>query len=113
MLLFALGMAGSWSGLGRSAILECSAFLLPKNSSIPRYSLKTPFCPLNFFAVFPTVKTTRKVIMIISPSMSDAEICDAIAKASQRHFNQKVTSLDELWKLCLGDWEKFKSIIEE
>ena len=51
--------------------------------------------------------------MIISPSMSDAEIRDAIAKASQKHFNQIVTSLDELWKLSLGDWEKFKSIIEE
>ena len=51
MLLFALGMAGSWSGLGRSAILECSAFLLPFYSIIQRYSLKTPFCPLNFFAV--------------------------------------------------------------
>lgn len=51
--------------------------------------------------------------MIISPSMSDAEIRDAIAKASQKHFNQIVTSLDELLNLCLGDWEKFKSIIEE
>ena len=28
MLLFALGVAGSWSGLGRSVILEYSAFLL-------------------------------------------------------------------------------------
>ena len=45
--------------------------------------------------------------------MTDDEIKAAISKASQKHFNQKVTSLDGLWRLCDGDWEKFKSIIEE
>ena len=106
-------MVGSWSGLGRSVILECSAFLLSDLLLDSTLFTEAPFCLLDFFAVLATVKTTRKVIMIIFPSMYDAEICDAIAKASQKHFNQIVTSLDELWKLCLGDWEKIKSIIEE
>ena len=46
-----LWLTGSWSGLGRSAILEYSAFLLPFFSMISCYSPKTPFCPLNIFAI--------------------------------------------------------------
>jgi len=49
MLLFALGVAGSWSGLGRSAILEYSAFLLPRLFDFTLF-IEDPFCPLDLFA---------------------------------------------------------------
>jgi len=52
MLLFALGVVGSWSGLGRSAILGCSAFLLPDLPLYYTLFTEDPYCPVSFFVVY-------------------------------------------------------------
>ena len=51
MLLFALGVEGSWSGLGRSVIPEYSAFFLPKlilyTPSLKTWYVLWFFCRIN------------------------------------------------------------------
>ena len=55
-LLFALVLAGSWSGPGCSAILEYSAFLLPNFLHDSTLFTEDSVCPLNFFVVLQQTK---------------------------------------------------------
>ena len=56
MLLFALVLAGSWSGPGCSAILEYSAFLLSDFLLYSTLFTEDSVCPLNFFVVLQQTK---------------------------------------------------------